>query len=79
MGLTLTLETQNDETLGLTLDTQNDETLRVHEQVEFRTGQLLGAAGLRGQSQIWYSLPPPGFSESGIHLASATGKPLGFR
>ena len=33
---------------------------------------------LRGQSWIRYSLPPPGFSESGIHLASATGKPLGF-
>jgi len=30
------------------------------------------------QSQIRYSLPPPGFSESGIQLASATGKPLGF-
>jgi len=33
---------------------------------------------LRGQSRIRDSLPPPGFSESGIYLASATGKPLGF-
>ena len=33
---------------------------------------------LRGQSMIRYSLPPPRFSESGIHLASATDKPLGF-
>jgi len=33
---------------------------------------------LRGQSRIRYSLVPPGFSESGIHLATATGKPLGF-
>jgi len=33
---------------------------------------------LRGQSRIRYSLPPPGFSEPGIHLASATGKSLGF-
>ena len=33
---------------------------------------------LRGQSRIWDSLPPPGFSVSGIYLASATGKPLGF-
>jgi len=32
----------------------------------------------RGQSRIRYSLPSPGFSASGIHLASATGKPLGF-
>jgi len=32
---------------------------------------------LRGQSRIRYSLPPPGFSESRIHLASATAKPLG--
>jgi len=35
----------------------------------------------RGQSRIRYSLPPPGFSESGIYLANATvatGKPLGF-
>jgi len=30
---------------------------------------------LRGQSRIRYSLPPPGFSESDIHLASATGNP----
>jgi len=33
---------------------------------------------LRGQSRMRYSLPPPGFSESTIHLASATGQPLGF-
>jgi len=33
---------------------------------------------LRGQSRIRYSLPPPGCSESGIHLSSATGEPLGF-
>jgi len=33
---------------------------------------------LRGQSLIRYSLPPPGSSETGIHLASATGIPLGF-
>jgi len=33
---------------------------------------------LRVQSRIVFSLPPPGFSESGIPLASATGKPLGF-
>jgi len=31
-----------------------------------------------GQSRIRYSLSPPGFSESGVHLLSATGKPLGF-
>ena len=30
---------------------------------------------LREKFGIWDSLPPPGFSESGIHLASATGKP----
>jgi len=34
---------------------------------------------LRGQSRIRCPSPPPGFSESGIQLASATGKPLGFR
>jgi len=33
---------------------------------------------LRGQSRIRYSLPPTGFSESGIHLARATGKLLGL-
>jgi len=33
---------------------------------------------LRGQSQIRDSLPPPGSSESGIHLESTPGKPLGF-
>ena len=33
---------------------------------------------LRGQSRIPYSLPPAGFRESEIHLASATGKPLVF-
>ena len=33
---------------------------------------------LRGQSRIRYSLPPHGFSEPGLHLASAIGKPLGF-
>jgi len=33
---------------------------------------------LRRKSRIRYSLPPPEFSESGIFLASATGKPLGF-
>jgi len=33
---------------------------------------------LPGQSWIRYPLPPPGFGESVIHLASATGKPLGF-
>jgi len=33
---------------------------------------------LRGQSRIRYSLPLRGFSESGIRLASATGKHLGF-
>jgi len=31
---------------------------------------------LRGQFRNRYSLPSPGFSESGIHLASATGYPL---
>jgi len=36
----------------------------------------LGA--LRGQSRIRYLLPPPGFSASGRHLVSITGKPLGF-
>jgi len=33
---------------------------------------------LHGQSRIRYSLPPPGFNESGIHLASATDIPRGF-
>ena len=33
---------------------------------------------LRGQSRIRYSLSPPGFSESGIHLASDTGNPFEF-
>jgi len=37
-----------------------------------------GVESLRKQSRIRYSLPPPGFSESGIHSASATGTPLGF-
>jgi len=31
---------------------------------------------LRGQSRIRYSLPPPGFGEFGIHVASATCNPL---
>ena len=39
---------------------------------------LLKTVNPRGRSRIRYPLPPPGFSESGIHLASATGKPLGF-
>jgi len=39
---------------------------------------LCRVQGLRGQSRIRYSLPPPEIIESGIHLASATGKPLGF-
>jgi len=34
---------------------------------------------LRGQSRIRYSLPALGFGESGIHLASPTGKPLGIQ
>ena len=34
---------------------------------------------LRGLYRIRYSLPTPGFSGSGIHFASATGKPLGIR
>jgi len=51
--------------------------------VNTATNLLVGARvgcvrTLRGQSWIRHSLPPPGFSESGIHLASATGKPLGF-
>jgi len=33
---------------------------------------------LRGKSMIRYTLPALGFSESRIHLASATGEPLGF-
>jgi len=33
---------------------------------------------LRGKSQIRFSLSSSGFSESGIHLTNATGKPLGF-
>jgi len=41
-----------------------------------RDGSRTGDSTLRGQSRIRYSLPPPGFSESGIHLASATSKPL---
>ena len=35
-------------------------------------------ATLRVQSRIRYSLSPPGFGEFGIHLVSATGKPLEF-
>ena len=35
--------------------------------------------GLRGQSRIRYSLPPPGFIESGVHLASAPWIPLDSR
>ena len=35
---------------------------------------------LRGQSWIRYKkMPPVGFSESGVYLAIATGRPLGFR
>jgi len=38
------------------------------------TGLRVRVRFLRGQSRIRDSLPLPGFSESGIHLASATGK-----
>ena len=41
-----------------------------------REAQRLRTLG--GQSRIRYSLPAPGFNESGIHSASATGEPLGF-
>jgi len=41
-------------------------------------GRLSGVPTLHGQSRIQYSLPLPGFSKSEIHLASATGRPLGF-
>jgi len=51
----------------------HDLSLFIHAAI-----RRLSVQSLRGQSRIRYSLPPPGFSESGIHLASANGKPLGF-
>ena len=52
--------------------------LVVAPQEYVNTYSTCKVGSLRGQSRIRYALPPPGLSESGIHLASATGNPLGF-
>jgi len=42
------------------------------------TGVVGGTQAYVGNPRFGIHCPPPGFIESGIHLASPTGKPLGF-